>query len=133
MTSLKNSVLSEVISETKEIRLSYRHTVISFEFVALNFAISEQNQYAYMMEGFDTDWNYVGQRRFANYTNLDPGNYTFRVKAANNDGQWNEEGAAVKIAISSPFWKTLWFKFILVALVALIIKHFIDYLHQRKN
>ena len=129
----KNSVLSEVISETKEIRLSYRHTVISFEFVALNFAISEQNQYAYMMEGFDTDWNYVGQRRFANYTNLDPGNYTFRVKAANNDGQWNEEGAAVKIAISSPFWKTLWFKFILVALVALIIKHFIDYLHQRKN
>ena len=128
-----NSVLTQDISHTRAITLSHKHTVFSFEFVALNYAIPEQNQYAHKMEGFENNWSYVGIRRFATYTNLDPGTYTFRVKAANNDGIWNEAGTAIEITITPPFWKTLWFKFILIALVLLTIKHFYDYLMQKRN
>jgi len=129
----ENPVLTRDISQTKSLHLSYKHTVFSFEFVALNYAISEQNQYAYKMEGFENDWNYVGTRRFATYTNLDPGTYTFRVKATNNDGIWNEAGTAIEITITPPFWKTLWFKFILIVVGLLIIFHFINYLRQKRN
>jgi two-component system sensor histidine kinase ChiS len=129
----KNPVLTKDISQTKSLHLSYKHTVFSFEFVALNYAIPEQNHYAYKMEGFENDWNYVGTRRFATYTNLDPGTYTFRAKAANNDGIWNEAGTAIEITIAPPFWKTLWFKFILIVVVLLIIAHFINYLRQKRN
>lgn len=128
-----NPILIQDISQTQSIKLSYKHSVFSFEFVALNYAIAEQNHYAYIMEGFETDWNFVGARRFATYTNLDPGTYTFRVKAANNDGVWNEAGTAIEITIAPPFWKTLWFKFILIALGLLIIFHFINYLRQKRN
>ncbi len=129
----KNPVLEKDISHVETLRLSYRHTVFSFEFIALNYAISEQNQYAYKMEGFEQDWNYAGNRRFATYTNLSPGSYTFRVKAANNDGLWNENGASVRITIVPPFWETFWFKLILIALILLIIRHFINYMHQKRN
>lgn len=129
----EHPILSQDISQTQAIRLSHKHSVFSFEFVALNYAIPEQNQYAYKMEGFETDWNYVGNRRFATYTNLDPGTYTFRVKAANNDGIWNEAGTAIEITITPPFWKTLWFKIILIALFLLTINHFVNYLRQKRN
>ncbi len=126
-------ILTQDISQTRSIKLSHKHSVFSFEFVALNYAIPEQNQYAYKMEGFDSDWNYVGNRRFATYTNLDPGTYTFRVKAANNDGVWNEAGTSIDITIAPPFWKTLWFKIILAVLILLTINHFVNYLRQKRN
>lgn len=97
------------LSELENIDLSYDDTFFSFEFVALHYKDPEDNQYVYKMDGFDRDWNYVGNRRQAIYTNLDPGEYTFRVKAANSDGVWNEAGVAVAIEIASPFWKTAWF------------------------
>jgi PAS domain S-box-containing protein len=107
----EDSPLQKVINETDEITLSYRQSVLSFEFAALNYRAPEKNQYAYILEGFDTDWNYVdNNRRFATYTNLDPGTYTFRVKASNNDGVWNEQGKAVKITITPPWWQTVWFR-----------------------
>lgn len=129
----KNAILTREISETRSLQLSYEHAVISFEFVALNYANPEQNQYAYIMEGFEDNYNYVGNRRFATYTNLDPGTYTFRVKAANNDGVWNEQGVAIEISITPPFWKTLWFKIIFFSLILLIIFHVINYIRQRRN
>jgi len=129
----ENPILNEHISETQKIKLSYKHSVFSFTFAALNYATSEQNKYSYMMEGFDTDWNDVGTRRFASYTNLNPGKYTFKVKASNNDGLWNEEGVSIHISISPPFWKTLWFKFIVAGIIALIIRHFIIYQRQKRN
>lgn len=104
----KNSPLQSHISISKEVRLSYRENVITFEFAALNYINPGKNQYAYMMEGFDTDWSYVGNKRTATYTNLDPGRYVFKVKAANNDGLWNEQGTSVAIIIAPPFWKTWW-------------------------
>ncbi len=63
-----------------------------------------------MMEPFDKEWQYVGTKRTATYTNLDPGHYTFRVKGANNSGVWNEAGIAIDIVISPPFWATWWFR-----------------------
>ena len=66
-----------------------------------------KNQYAYRLDGFDRDWNYVGSQTKATYTNLPPGSYTFRVKATNNDGQWSEQEATVSIVISPPFWWSL--------------------------
>lgn len=106
----RNSILKAHIGETKQIRLSYDQSVFSFEFAALNFTSPENNQYAYRLTGFDKDWNYVGNKHDATYTNLDPGEYTFEVKASNNDGIWNEEGAAIRIVITPPFWLTLWFR-----------------------
>jgi hypothetical protein len=128
-----DGILSKSITETGKVSLSYRQSVFSFEFAALNYATSAQNQYAYRMEGFDQEWNWVGSRRFATYTNLNPGTYTFRVKAANNDGLWNEEGASIRVTIRPPFWESWWFKVLGVVLLLLIIKHFYDYHVQKRN
>jgi signal transduction histidine kinase len=109
----KTSPLTSDISETKTVNLSYTHSVFTLEFAALNFVLPEKNQYAYLLEGFDKDWNYIGGRRRATYTNLDPGTYTFRVMASNNDGVWNKKGTAIKIVINPPFWSTWWFRAVL--------------------
>ncbi len=113
-----NIILSNDISETKELVLPYNQNYITFDFIALDYTIPEKNQYAYMMEGLDKDWINCGTKRETNYTNLDPGKYTFRVKASNNDGIWNEEGTSLKIIILPPWWKTWWFKMILVLFIA---------------
>ncbi|MBL4735608.1 MAG: SpoIIE family protein phosphatase, partial [Flavobacteriales bacterium] len=116
------SRLTKPINYTDTLFLSYKDYVFSFEFAALHFGIPEKNQYAYQMVGFEKDWNYVGRRRFATYTNLDPGSYTFRVKGSNSDGVWNEEGKSVYIIISPPFWQTWWFRVLsFIAVVAGII------------
>jgi signal transduction histidine kinase/ligand-binding sensor domain-containing protein/DNA-binding response OmpR family regulator len=114
------SPLSKAIAETKKIELNHGQTVLTFEFSALSYTVPEKNQYAYKLEGFDKRWNYVGSQHKATYTNLDPGTYTFRVKASNNDGVWNEKGTSVEIIILPPFWATWWFRLILLFSVALI-------------
>jgi len=106
----EGSPLARPITVAQEITLSYKQSVFSFEFAALNYSLQEKNQYAYKMEGFDQDWNMVGTQRKATYTNLDPGVYTFRVKASNNDGVWNEKGTAIRVIITPPFWATWWFR-----------------------
>jgi signal transduction histidine kinase/ligand-binding sensor domain-containing protein len=108
--SEKNQILKKAISVESEIILSYRESVFSFEFVSLDYSIPGKNQYAYKMDGFDKEWVYSGNRRFVTYTNLDHGEYLFRVKGSNNDGVWNENGAKIKITITPPFWKTWWFR-----------------------
>lgn len=101
--------MNEDIQVAKEIQLSWRDYFFSFEFTGLEFSIPSKNQYKYMMVGFDEDWVDAGDRRYVTYTNLDPGEYTFRVMASNNDGVWNGEIAEVKIIIDPPFWRTNWF------------------------
>lgn len=98
-----------------EITLTYRENYFSVEFAALDFSYPERNQYAYRLDGLDTEWIHSGTRRFVNYSNLEPGEYVFRVKGSNSDDIWNEEGAALRIKITPPFWKTWWFR-ILAAL-----------------
>ncbi len=103
------SVLHKSITQTSEITLNYFHSVFSFSFVAMSYRNPEANKFAYMMEGFEENWNYVGvDRRNATYTNLNAGTYTFRVKAANNQGLWNENGTAITLHILPPPWKTWW-------------------------
>jgi signal transduction histidine kinase/ligand-binding sensor domain-containing protein/DNA-binding response OmpR family regulator len=113
----ENSPLKKDISETEEIVLSYKHSVFTVEFAALNYIHPEKNQFAYKLEGFDKNWNYLGDQRKATYTNLNPGTYIFHVKASNNDGIWNEKGTKIKISITPPFWLTWWFRIIVVLVV----------------
>ncbi len=102
----------------KELELSYKDYVFSFEFAALDFTAPEKNMYAYKMEGLDEDWIYTSsKKRFATYTTLAPGTYTFRVKGSNNDGVWNEKGTAMQIIITPPIWKTSWFQSIAALLL----------------
>ncbi|MBI5472876.1 MAG: hypothetical protein HY961_11075, partial [Ignavibacteriae bacterium] len=104
------------------IQLSYAENFFSFELVALNFTSPEKNQYRYMLEGLDKDWIAVNSlRRYASYTNLDPGEYVLRIKGSNNDGVWNEQGAAIGIVIVPPYWKTLWFQALVVFAAAGIL------------
>ncbi len=102
------TVLADLPAEAA-IELSYRENFISFEFAALDYAAPEKNQYAYRLEGFDPEWVDAGTRRYASYTNLRGGTYTFRVRGSNNDGVWNEEGPAVRIIVAPPFWEQWWF------------------------
>ncbi|WP_262711553.1 hybrid sensor histidine kinase/response regulator [Dyadobacter luticola] len=113
----EESPLKRHINAAKEINLSYNQSVISFEFAALNYVMPEKNQYAYQLKGFDKDWIYSGTTRRATYTNLDPGTYTFQVKAANNDGLWNDEGMSILVHISPPFWQSFWFRVFGILLV----------------
>lgn len=117
----KGSPLIKDISRTEELVLTYKQSIFTFNFVALNYIFSEKNQYAYYMEGLEEDWNYVGNKRDATYTNLDPGEYIFHVKASNNDGIWNENGTSIRITILPPWWNTFWFRAIIALVLILII------------
>jgi PAS domain S-box-containing protein len=118
----KSVKLNTAISEAKEIKLSYKANFFGFEFAALDYTNPKKNQYAYKLEGFDKDWIYSGSRRYATYTNLDGGTYTFRVKGSNNDGVWNEEGTSIKLIITPPPWKTWWaYTLYIVALVSAVL------------
>jgi ligand-binding sensor domain-containing protein len=92
----------------REITLGPSENYFSFEFAALDFTEPAKNQYAYMLEGFDKDWIHCGTRPYGGYTNIDPGTYRLRVKGANNDGLWNEEGASVTVTFLPPWWRTRW-------------------------
>ncbi len=104
-------------SMKKVIELEYNQNDVSFEFVALDFIFPEKNRYAYQLIGYDKELNYIDFQRFAKYTNLPPGTYTFRVIGSNNDNVWNEEGASLTLIIHPAFWQTLWFKILSVALI----------------
>ncbi len=94
--------------EAKTIELNYDQNFFSFEFAALNYTNSHKNDYAYQLVGIDKEWVYSGTRRNVSYTDLPPGDYTFRIKAANNDGVWNEKGISVQVIIYPPWWRTWW-------------------------
>ncbi len=102
-------ILDRSISETDHIELTHRDHVISFEFSVLHFASPEKNNFAYKLEGFEDQWNEVGTRNHATYTNLPPGDYTFRVRGSNNDGVWNEDGLAITLTVKPPFYRKAWF------------------------
>ena len=113
----ENSTLEKDILFTKKIKLAYWQNDITLEFAALHFKNPKYNRYLYILENYDENWRNPVNQRSAKYTNLDPGDYTFRVKASNSDGIWNEEGASLEIIISPPWWAT-WWAYILYVLVA---------------
>ncbi|MBL0341167.1 MAG: hypothetical protein IPP71_09690 [Bacteroidetes bacterium] len=109
-------ILQYSITYTDSLFLDYKENTLSFRYSGLNFINPSYNQFAYMLEGFDTTWIHCGNRRFVSYSNLDPGEYVFRVKASNDDGVWNEQGKSLHIIISllsgkqtgSIHWLQLW-------------------------
>jgi ligand-binding sensor domain-containing protein/signal transduction histidine kinase len=116
-----DSELKKPIDQTDQVKLSGQDTVFSFELAALHYGAPDEIQYAYLMEGFDKAWNYLGNRRYATYTNLPPGNYTFRAVGSNSDGVWNEEGLSLAVIVPRPFWQSLWFIGLLLFVVVAAI------------
>jgi signal transduction histidine kinase/ligand-binding sensor domain-containing protein/CheY-like chemotaxis protein len=120
----KGSPLKKHISQTRKLILNHKQNFFTFRYVALNYIHSEKNQYAYILEGFDKDWNNAGNKREATYTNISPGEYIFRVKASNNDGIWNDKGVSIKVVILPAWWQTLWFRIPAVLLILFLIFRF---------
>jgi ligand-binding sensor domain-containing protein len=125
--------IKEHISVAREINLDYKQN-FALSFVALNYTSPEQNQYAYKLDGYDKDWNYAGTSNIASYTNLDPGDYVFRVKASNNDGVWNTAGTSVKIYVHPPFWRTIYaYVFYVFAIIGLLLYSGISSMRKLKR
>jgi signal transduction histidine kinase/ligand-binding sensor domain-containing protein len=102
--------IEKASGDLPEITFEWPNNAFEFEYAALSYADPDENQYAYYLEGLEETWNEVGTRRYGRYTNLPGGTYTLRVKGSNNDGVWNEAGAAVQVTIVPPFWATWWFR-----------------------
>ncbi|USX27753.1 ATP-binding protein [Oxalobacteraceae bacterium OTU3CINTB1] len=105
------------LRDAKTLTLSHRDVMFSIEFAALHFADPQRNRYAYQLEGFDPQWVTTDAgKRFATYTNLDPGRYVFRVRAANKDGVWSPEPAVLELIVTPPVWKMWWFRLVMIGL-----------------
>jgi len=117
-----DSILKLPVELINSITLSHNQNDITFEFAALNYFYPEKNQYKYKLEPYNKDWVITdASKRFANYTNLNPGKYVFKVKASNNDGVWNPQDTSVIIVITPPFWQTWWFKALVALAVAALV------------
>ncbi|HKL08010.1 MAG TPA: two-component regulator propeller domain-containing protein [Bacteroidales bacterium] len=119
---LANDRLKRVsVGENNFIRIPYRNNLITIEFAALDFTNPAKNSYAYKMKGIEEEWINLGNRRYATFSNLPPGKYTFRVKGANSDYVWNEKGALLEIEVLTPFWRTkLAFAFYILLILFMI-------------
>jgi len=102
------TIFKQSVAYTNAIELEYWQKDLSFDFVALHYLRSEDNQYSWKLENYDKNWSAPSKERRASYTNLTPGKYVFRVKASNADGVWNEEGISMTITILPPWWLTWW-------------------------
>ncbi|MCX2679278.1 ATP-binding protein [Galbibacter sp. EGI 63066] len=103
-----NSPLKKVITQTDSISLTNQQAVFTIEYSGINYTRPEKNEYAYYLDGYENIWNYVGTNKSATYTNLDPGNYVFKLKSSNNDGVWSTNPLELKITVLPPWWKTNW-------------------------
>ncbi|HBH48160.1 MAG TPA: hypothetical protein DDX98_05945, partial [Bacteroidales bacterium] len=123
----KNVILEKGINRSEKITLTHRENVFTIEFAGLHYAFPDNNHYRYMMEGFDEDFIEVDSRkRFASYTNLDPGVYTFKVDASNYDGVWTNDPIELEIYIKPPFWKRWWFRIMVLLLLIYGVYQFIQ-------
>lgn len=122
-----SDVLPVPVEKTHTITLTHKQNVFAFEFAALNYQLPSKNLYRYKLDGFDTTWSPPSANNRARYTNLEPGTYTFKVLASNNDGVWNPVEAKVDIRILPPWWESLWFRILagfgLVVLVFGIVQY----------
>lgn len=100
------SVLPESLNSLSHLFLSHKENTVTLSFAALDMSFPENVKYAYMLDGFDKEWNYVGKQRTATYTNLPKGNYVFRVKSTNGAGIWVENERALRITVKPSFWET---------------------------
>jgi ligand-binding sensor domain-containing protein len=115
-----NQSYSHLLDEEK-IKLRYNQNFFAIEFAAPYYNANEKIQYSYMLEGVDKDWVDAGTRNFANYPNTGSGDFTFKVRASVGNGKWIEKTTALKIEVIPPFWKTIWFYLLLLALISIVI------------
>lgn len=115
----------------KHLKLNYTQNFLSFEFAALELSAPSEISYSYRMDGVDESWVRAGNRAFASYPNLAPGNYTFAVKAANSYGEWDSPEAQLSITISPPWWQTIWFRAMAGSLLLIAFAGSIRYFSQR--
>ncbi len=113
----ENSPLKTSITLSNEINLTFNQNVITFKFSSTDYNSSDKIQFLYKLEGFDLDWIKSGLNRSATYTNLNPGNYTFKVKGTNSDGLWSDRSASLNIVIAPPLWRTIWAYLFYVCLI----------------
>jgi len=112
-----DSPLKTNVNLAKEVELSYDENDLTLEYTALHYSRSEEITYKYKLDNYDKNWRYARTHRFANYTNLEPGEYNFLVMAASSDGVWSKVPASLKIIIVPPYWQTIWFKSFLVFII----------------
>lgn len=105
----------------QSIALGYADDVVTLDIAALDFTAPDANRFAYQLDGFDADWVDAGNQRRITYTNLDGGRYTLRVRAANSDGVWNEQGIEIPITVAQPPWKAWWAYLTYAAAIALTV------------
>lgn len=122
------SPLKKSIIETSSITIPYGRSVISLEFASLNYTNPEKKKYAYILEGFEKNWNMVGSKHTASYTNLDPGEYVFKVKGMNYQGEWSSRIGSIRLIIVPPYWLTWWFK---LGMAVLIVGGSVSYYQVR--
>lgn len=131
----EEALLKYSITHTKQIALPHDQSVFSIGFTTLNYASPQGTQYAYKLDGWDQDWIYVGQAHRVTYSNLSPGRYTFRVKAGNSDGVWNETESSMDIRILPPFYLTVWayivYAVILILVVYYMVRSYANRLQKR--
>lgn len=134
---VNNKPFLEKNEAKNEIELKYNQNIFSFNFVGLSYSQPNKNQYAYKLEGFDKDWNYVGNKKSATYTNIDAGDYVFRVKASNSDGLWNEKGAVINVHILPAPWRSWWayliYLILFIASLLAIRKYSLLRIHEKNE
>ncbi|RYE16326.1 MAG: response regulator, partial [Sphingobacteriales bacterium] len=117
----KDSPLIYNLTTTDSITLKYSQSVFTIEYAALDFTVPQLTTYMYKLDGFDDEWRQAGTQRKATYTNLNPGTYTFMVKASNNDGVWSEHAARMVITVVPPYWMTWWFRALAVIIIVVVV------------
>lgn len=132
LPSPRNPLLRQPLASTRKLTLRHNETNLSIGYTALNYIHPSGNRYAYRLEGIDPGWVQAEGRREAIYSNLPPGNYTFRVKASNNDGLWSDNEATLRIRVLAPLWLR-WWAFLLYALAAFFILRQYFIYRQRKQ
>ncbi|TCD01403.1 hybrid sensor histidine kinase/response regulator [Pedobacter psychroterrae] len=134
--NVPGSPLKQSISTTKTITLSFRESVFTVRFAALDYTMPAMNRYAYKLEGFDKEWRYAVDIREATYTGLQPGTYVFHVKGSNNDGVWTDTPAELVIVVKPPYWRTWWFRILvalsIIAIMIAVYKYRIRLLSRQK-
>ncbi len=121
-------ILEKPILETKKLHFHHKIKVFTFHFSGLHFVAPENNQFKYMLEGYDDDWQYTGANiRSATYSNIPRGNYTFKVDATNNNGKYSNNPFIVQVRVTPPFWKTIWFILFIAVLIGVLVYLFIRF------
>lgn len=130
---LNDSLISYYLKDGDTIRKKWNSDYLKIHFAAFDYIAPDMNQFAFKIDGIHKEWIQLGTQNSIILSGLEPGNYTLRIKASNNDGIWNEKGIAIKLLIVPPYWKTSWFRILVYILILLVILIVVYAIYQRKR